>query len=174
MNAEIVQVEEALAATDDVLARTQIRSPIRGKVLEVAVKTLGGVVRPGDAMFTIVPDDEDLIIDAQLAPTDIDNVRLGMPALVQVNVFSTRSAKPLRGRLSHVGADVVRDEQSGAFFYPIKVVVEPPEDEAIAEIENRLAPGMPADVFILTGEKTVAQYLLEPVTASFQRAFRED
>lgn len=177
VNAEIVQVEEALSASDDVLARTEIRSPIAGKVLELGVRTIGGVVRPGEEIFTIVPLEEDLIIDARLAQTDIDAVEIGMAALVQVNAFAARNQKPLEGALAHVGADVVQDTQTGEFFYPIKVKItresELSQKEA-PESRVRLVPGMPADVFVLTGTKTVAQYLLEPITANFDRAFRED
>ncbi|MEM8649766.1 MAG: HlyD family type I secretion periplasmic adaptor subunit, partial [Pseudomonadota bacterium] len=94
VNSEIAQAEEALNATDDVLLRTDIIAPIDGKILELNYKTIGGVVRPGEPIMTIVPIDEELIVDAKLSPTDIDNVTIGMKAKVQLTSFLARHMLP--------------------------------------------------------------------------------
>lgn len=173
LNSEMAQAQEALNATDDILSRTDINSPIDGKVLKIHVKTVGGVVRPGEPIIKIVPIQEELILDTRLAPSDIDNVELGMKAKVQLTSFMARHMVPLDGEIFHVGADAELDEQSGEKFYNVRVRVDP---VALAGLGSHieLIPGMPAEVFIQTGTHTPLRYLFDPVLKSFNRAFREE
>jgi membrane fusion protein, type I secretion system len=173
VNTDIAQTEEALTATDDVLLRTEIVSPIEGQVLNTNLKTIGGVVRPGEPILTIVPNDEELIIDARLSPTDIDNVNLGMKAKVQLSSFMARHMLPLEGEVVHVGADVVTDPDTREKYFAVRVRVD--EEDLARSVENiELHPGMPAEVFVQTGTHTPLRYLADPILKSFNRAFREE
>lgn len=173
LNTEISQAEEAFRATGDVLKRTEILSPINGRVLKLHYKTLGGVVRPGEPIAVIVPEDEELIVDARLSPGDIDNVELGMKANVQFMSFMARHMKPMRGEVTRIGADVVTDPQTKEVYYPLRVRVDRPQD--VGKLKKvDLHPGMPADVFLQTGTHTPIQYVFGPILQSFQRAFREE
>ena len=173
VNTEIAQAEEALTATDDVLLRTDIRSPIDGRVLELHHKTIGGVVRPGEPILTIVPDNEELIVDARLSPTDIDNVALAMRAKVQLSSFMARHMLPLEGEIIQIGADVVTDPDTREKYYSLRVRVDD-EDMLRMSAEIDLQPGMPAEVFVQTGTHTPLQYIADPILKSFNRAFREE
>jgi HlyD family secretion protein/epimerase transport system membrane fusion protein len=173
LNTEISQAEEAFRATGDVLKRTEILSPINGRVLKLHSKTLGGVVRPGEPIAVIVPEDEELIVDARLTPSDIDNVQLGMKANVQFMSFMARHMKPMQGEVTRIGADVVTDPQTGEIYYPLRVRVDRPEEGGQLKMVD-LHPGMPADVFLQTGTHTPLQYVFGPILQSFHRAFREE
>ncbi|MEM9333195.1 MAG: HlyD family type I secretion periplasmic adaptor subunit, partial [Pseudomonadota bacterium] len=173
VNSEIAQAEEALNATDDVLLRTDIIAPIDGKILELNYKTIGGVVRPGEPIMTIVPINEELIVDAKLSPTDIDNVSLGMEAKVQLTSFLARHMLPIDGEVFHIGADVTTDPDTKEKFYALRIKVDQ-EDMEKASQDIELQAGMPADVFVQTGEHTPFRYLADPVIKSFNRAFREE
>lgn len=173
VNREIAQTEEAFDATDDVLGRTNIVSPIDGRVLHLHMKTLGGVARGGEPIVTIVPVNEDLIVDARLSPADIDNVHIGMEANVQVTSFMARHLLPLTGKVVHVGADVVVDSDSNETYFPMRIEVSP-EDLERMSADVSLQAGMPADIFIQTGTHTPLRYILDPVRKSFSRAFREE
>lgn len=183
-NTDISQLEETLPASEDILKRTDIHAPTDGIVLNVRFKTVGGVVRPGEALVDIVPVNEDLYIDAKLSPNDIDVVRVGQPAEVYLTPYVSRHAPRLIGELTRVGADLVREQmqqpagapqapmQQSAGYFEIRVKIDKRE---IAHTTSMvMTPGMPAEVYILTGERTFAQYFLDPVVKSFRRAFRED
>ncbi|MBL4725129.1 MAG: HlyD family type I secretion periplasmic adaptor subunit [Rhizobiaceae bacterium] len=173
INAELVQVGEALSATGDVLSRTVIYSPIDGKILKLNHKTIGGVVRPGEPILIIVPTNEDLIVEARLLPTDIDNVSLGMQAEIQLSSFMARHMVPLKGIIYQIGADVETDPDTREKYYTLRVRVDE-ESKIQASEKINLQPGMPADVFVQTGLHTPFQYMVGPIMKSFKRAFREE
>ncbi|WP_417688158.1 HlyD family type I secretion periplasmic adaptor subunit [Roseibium sp.] len=173
INAEIAQSEEAISATTDILKRTDIVSPVEGRVLKVNYKTVGGVVRPGEPIVTIVPEKEELILDTRLGTSDIDNVIIGMTAKVQLTSFMGRHMKPLTGEVFQVGADAETDDKTGELFYTVRVRVTSEDiNESNGDLE--LVPGMPAQIFIQTGSHTPMRYFLDPLMKSFDRAFREE
>jgi len=174
VNAEIAQTEEALNATTDILARTEISSPVDGKILKINQKTIGGVVSPGEPIMVIVPNNEELIIDSKLSPSDIDNIQIGMPAKVQLSSFMARHMVPLDGQVFHIGADVEEDETDGQKYYTVRVRVSADILKGVAGNAVELVPGMPADVFIQTGTHTPLNYIFDPLLKSFGRAFREE
>ncbi|MFN0263799.1 HlyD family type I secretion periplasmic adaptor subunit [Tepidamorphus sp. 3E244] len=172
INSEIAQLEQGMIASRDVLTRTQIMSPVAGIVLNVRFKTPGAVVKPGEAILDIVPVGEELVINAELAPTDIDVVHPGLGARVHLLPYVSRYTPNIEGKVTKVSADTKVDEKSGRRFYEVRVEV--PKEE-IAKIPNiELTPGMPAEVLILTGQRTAFEYITEPIVRSFRRAFRED
>jgi HlyD family secretion protein/epimerase transport system membrane fusion protein len=173
VNNEIALVEEALSSTNDILDRTEILAPIDGTVLELHYRTIGGVVRPGEPILTIVPDNEELIVDARLGPSDIDNVAPGMEAKVQITSFMARHLLPLNGQVMQVGADVVKDPNTHENYYPLRVRVDQADiEKALGNVS--IQPGMPTEVFVQTGTHTLLRYFADPILHSFNRAFREE
>jgi len=173
INAEIAQAEEAINATADILTRTRIMSPIDGRILKLNYKTIGGVVRPGEPILTIVPVNEELIVDAKLSPTDIDNVTIGMVAKIQLSSFLARHMVPINGEVIQVGADVVTDPDTREKYFSLRVRIDTDELKS-ANMDIELLPGMPVEVFVQTGVHTPFRYIADPIVKSFNRAFREE
>lgn len=165
-------VEQELLRTQDVLARTSITAPISGIIVENRFSTVGGVVRPGEPILDIVPQEEELLIDARISPIDIDSVEIGMTAQVILTAYSQRRLPRIDGILRSISADRLVDDVTGEAYFLARIEVDLAE---LAELEDQvtLTAGMPAEVYILTGERTALEYLLEPVLQSFRRAFRE-
>lgn len=173
---ELAQVEQELAASRDVLDRTQITAPVSGVVIAKRVTTIGGVVGPGEPLLEIVPSEDTLLIEARVSPIDIDVVRAGLKASVHLSAFTQRSLPQVSGAVRAVSADALRDEVTGQSYYLAEVEVPASEMERVrarlgADLE--LKPGMPAEVLIKTGERTLLAYLFEPLAQSMRRALRE-
>jgi HlyD family secretion protein len=172
VHAELAEVEQRLAASQDVLERTLITAPTGGTVVELRFRTEGGVIRPGEPILEIVPRDEELLVDARLSPIDIDVVRVGLPARVVLPAFQQRHMPRIEGTVRRVSADALTDPQSGQRYFEVQVEVDPAQLAAFAP-EIKLVAGMPAEIYIATGERTVLDYLLGPLYESLRRAFRE-
>jgi HlyD family secretion protein len=163
-------VERSVAARD-LLDRIEIRSPASGVVHQLSAHTIGGVIRAGDAIMEVVPDTDDLQIEARMQPGDIDQVRTGQTAFVRFSAFNQRVTPQLTGLVSYVSADTTRDQQTNASYFTVRVML--PEDERRRLAGLQLVSGMPAEVFMQTGSRTMMSYLLKPITDQFQRAFVE-
>jgi HlyD family secretion protein/epimerase transport system membrane fusion protein len=172
VQSELAEVEQRLVASRDVLERTLIPAPTGGTVVGLRFRTRGGVIRPGEPILEIVPRDEELLVDARIAPTDIDVVRAGLPARIVLPAFEQRHMPLIEGTVRRVAADAMTDAESGQRFFAVQVEVDGARLAALGP-EIRLAPGMPAEVYITTGERTLLDYLLSPLYASLRRAFRE-
>ncbi len=173
VNSDIAQIEEAMVATGDILKRTDVLAPVTGTVLNMRFKTLGGVVRPGDILLEIVPFEDELIVEAKLSPIDIDNVRVGMPAKVQLSAFSTKYIPPVDAKVTQVAADALADQQSGARYFQVRVAIDRSNLDRLS-VPLTIKAGMPAEVFIIKRERSFLGYIGEPITRSFRRAFREE
>ena len=186
-SSDIAQLEETLPASKDILARTDIVSPVDGTVFNIHFKTVGGVIRPGEALLDIVPAHDDLIIDAKLSPNDIDVVRPGLSAEVYLTPYVSRHTPRLKGKVIRVSPDIVQGPSPDAAtaaragstttgtptsYYEVKVRINRSEFTGLAE-NMHLYPGMPAEVYIMTGTRTFVQYFLDPLSKSFRRSFRE-
>ncbi len=169
---EMAAVEQDLRRTQDVLSRTTITAPISGTVVESRFHSAGGVIRPGEPILDIVPDEEELLIDARVSPNDIDNIEVGMVAQVVLSAYSQRRLPRIEGRLRGISADRLVDPTTGQAYFLARVEVDPAQLSRLPG-NVRLSPGMPAEVFIVTGERTALEYILEPFLGSFRRAFRE-
>lgn len=167
----LLDLEERQRASEDVLRRIEIRSPADGFVVDMQVFTTGGVIRPGDRLLDVVPGNEKLVIEARVDPIDIDVVHDGLPAQVRFSAFNQRIIPTIDGTVSWVLADRLTDPQSGEAYYTARVELDDPNDERLAGLT--LQPGMPAEVLIRTGERTLMQYLLSPVEQSISRSLRE-
>ncbi|HTC99993.1 MAG TPA: HlyD family type I secretion periplasmic adaptor subunit [Bradyrhizobium sp.] len=163
-------VERGVAARD-LLDRIEIRAPTSGVVHQLAAHTVGGVIRAGDSIMEIVPDTEDLQVEARLQPQDIDHVRSGQTAFVRFSAFNVRTTPQLTGIVSYVSADTSHDQQTNAPFFSVRVTL--PDDERRRLADLQLVPGMPAEVFMQTGSRTMVSYIFKPIAEQMRRAFVE-
>ena len=172
VQAERASLEELYREIIDRLSRTRVVSPVEGVVLDISFKTVGGVIRPGERILDIVPAGDELIINARIQPTDIDEVKVGSSASIMFTAFQRRYLKRIRGKVVHVSADAFEDKSSGARYFMADIKI---DRKHLAEVAPKLTltPGMPAEVFISTEERTFADYLIQPLKRSFARAFRE-
>ena len=133
--------------------------------------TLGGVIGPSQPILDIVLRDDELLVEAEVSPLDIDIVKPGLEAQVRLTAFKQRSTPTLAGHVRHVSADHFVDERTGATHYKAEVRI---DTDAQAQLDGlELYPGMPAEVLIMTGKRTLWDFLVTPVKDSFARAFRE-
>lgn len=164
-------LHERIRVVEDVRNRIDVVAPRSGMVLNLKVFTLGGVVRPGETLLEIVPDDDDLVVEAHIEVTDIDRVHTGLPAEVRFPAFHSRTTPLIMGTLQDISSDRLTDEKTGMPYYLALVAVR--DTDLPAELKERLRPGMPADVIFPTGERTVFDYLTRPLTEAVTTSFRE-
>lgn len=165
------ELSERAVAARDVLDRIELRAPTSGVIHQLAAHTIGGVIRAGDTIMEVVPDSDDLQIEARLQPNDIDQVRKGQQAFVRFSAFNQRVTPQLIGQVSFVSPDTTRDQQSGTSYFTVRIML--PEEERRLLAGLRLVSGMPAEVFMQTGSRTMLSYLFKPILDQFQRAFVE-
>lgn len=168
----LAELRSQLVSRKDILARTEILAPVPGTVMNMRITTETGVIRPGDSILDIVPSDARLIIDAHVKPADIDNVQPGMKTRVLLTAYRQRNLPLIHGVLRSVSADILFDERSGSSYFLAKVEVEPGVFEKLEGV--RLMPGMPAEVMILNREQTLLHYMIDPLSGSMARSFREN
>ena len=164
-------LEERIIALEDVVARTEIRAPDGGYVTGMQIHTVGGVISPGMVIVDIVPEDDELIIEAQVSPIDIDRVALNQDATIRFSTFGS-SVPTIFGQVGNLSADSFQDQNTGMSYYVAEIMVTPEGMEDLGDLV--LMPGMPAEVFITTGARTFLQYLFKPFSNAMARSFRED
>jgi HlyD family secretion protein len=169
---QIFQIRERLQAAEDQLSRTAVKAPQDGVVTELRIHTPGGVIGAGEPLVDLVPRQDRLIVTARVRPEDIDVVRPGLSADVQLLPYNQRRVPRVEGVVTHVSADRLVDKRTDQPYYAAKIRVQDPQIAAIDGI--KIIPGMPTQVFIKTGRGTVALYALRPLLDSFNNAFRED
>jgi HlyD family type I secretion membrane fusion protein len=168
---QLSTLEEQSRASADVIRRIETKSPIAGTVTGLRVHTIGGVIKSGETMMSIIPSDDKLIIEVRVNPQDSDVVHEGLRARVRLTAYSTRYIPALQGRVMTVSADRFDDTATGQSYFLARIEIPPDEVAAVKDI--RLSAGMPAEALIVTGKRSLLSYLLEPFTRSFGRAFRE-
>lgn len=162
---------ERLTALRSIVDRTTITAPVDGIVNGMQVHTVGGVVPPGQPLADIVPQNEELIVEARISPMDIDRVAIGQEAMVRFSSFSS-TVPNIFGTVINVSADALSDPNTGMVYYSARVEVTP---EGLRDLgELTLIPGMPADVFITTGSRTLLQYMMKPISSAMARSLIED
>lgn len=169
---KLSELEERRVAAEDQLKRIEIRSPQDGVVHQLAVHTVGGVISPGEVLMQVVPVSDELTIEVQVAPQDIDQLRPGQEAAVRLSAFNMTTTPELDGVLRNVSADLTIDQRTGAAYYTAFVTL--PKEEVARLKGLTLTPGMPAEVFFRTTDRTVLSYLVKPLSDQIERAFRED
>lgn len=169
---KVFDLQERMAALDDRLSRVVIRAPEDGMILGMKVHTIGGVVSPATPLLDIVPSISDLIVEAQVSPIDIDRVSVGKPADIRFSAFNSATTPVINGEVRHVSADRLINEETGMPYYLARVALTEEGSHALGSL--KLQPGMPAEVLINTGERTMLQYLMQPATNAFARSMIED
>lgn len=172
VKSELFDVSEQLRVIEASLARTSIKAPVSGTVINLQAHTEGGVLSAGAPILTIVPEGRELTVLAKVAPVDIDRVVIGQEAEVRFSAFSQKTTPKLFGALIKLSPDRIIDEQTGMPYYSTEVKLLPSSQDDIAGLA--LIPGMPAEVLIETGERTLFEYLAKPITDAFQRSFLEE
>ncbi len=168
----IKDLQEQRGALQDVVTRKVVRAPDSGVINGMEIHTIGGVIAPGATIAEIVPEGDELIIEARVSPIDIDRVAVGQQASVRFSAFSAQTTPTVSGNVIHVSADAIFDQQTGNSYFMTRIGVEESELAALGELV--LVPGMPAEVFISSGARTLMQYLLKPITGAMARSFIED
>ncbi len=173
IRAEISELQERRTVAADVLNRTEIRSPGSGTIQNLKVHTVGSVVRPGDVLMELVPEDEELVINARVSPIDKDNVAPGLLTEVRFTAFKTKLTPIMLGEVESVSGDVITpDNPNEPPYFLARVTVE--ENDIPEEIRDRITAGMPADVIITTGERTVANFIVSPLMDAVRKSMIEE
>jgi HlyD family secretion protein len=171
VDGKIGEFVERKVTAEDQLKRIDIRAPQDGTVFQSNVHTVGGVITAGDAIMMIVPDADNLTVEAKVNPQDIDQMRVGQKALLRFTTFNQRTTPEIYGSVTRISADISTDQRSGAAFYTIRIGMTAAEIARLGEV--RLVPGMPVETFVQTGDRTVMSYLVKPLYDQLSRAFRE-
>jgi HlyD family secretion protein len=164
-----------LIAAREQLQHARIRAPASGQVVGLSVFTVGGVVAPGQTLMEIVPDNRNLVIQAQISPGDADDVFQGQPAQVRFLSVHDRTLPLLSGKVRTISADRLKDEKSGMSFFVAEVEIAPSELNKVRDVLGRgqLRPGLPVEVVLTSRKRTALDYLLEPLTVHFWSSLRE-
>jgi len=153
------------------LSRTSVKSPIEGDVYQLALHTIGGVIQPAETLMLIAPATDELVLQAQVTPQNIDQVHVGQLAKVRFPAFNSRFTPEIHAEVTQVAADVSRTDQNSPAFYAVRLHIAP--DELAKLNGEKLKPGMPAEAFIQTSERSPLSYLLKPLNDQIAHAFRE-
>ncbi|MCH6587036.1 MAG: HlyD family type I secretion periplasmic adaptor subunit [Proteobacteria bacterium] len=169
--AELNSVTETLLAGEDRVTRTAVRSRVRGTVKEIKQNTIGGVIRPGEDIIEIVPLDDTLLVEAQIRPADIAFLRPGQKATIKIAAYDFSIYGGLEAKVEHISADTIKDEQGENFY---RVYLRTAQNTLLHQgNELPIIPGMTATIEILTGKKSVLDYILKPILKARDRALRE-
>lgn len=171
IQARLLEVIPKRTSAEAVLGRMEIHSPYAGKVVDLKIFSVGGVIQRGEKIMDIVPDDDGLTIEAQVAVEDISDVHPGMPAEVHLTAYKQRIVPTLRGEIAQVSADRLSDPKTGAPYYI--VTVKPDPDELANLTGVKLHPGMPATVMVPTDSRTAFEYIMGPLSSAFRHSFKQ-
>ena len=171
VDAKYGEFVERKVAAEDQLKRIDIRAPQDGVVLESKVHTVGGVISAGDAIMLIVPESDNLQVEAKINPRDIDQIQVGQPAMLRFSAFNLRTTPEINGTITRIAADATADQRTGQTYYNTRIAMTKGEIARLGEV--KLIPGMPVEAFVQTGERSVMSYLIKPLQDQFMRAFRE-
>jgi HlyD family secretion protein len=168
---KVAELKERKLSVASRLERMVIKAPITGDVYQLTVHTIGGVIGPGESIMLIVPEADELILQAQVMPKDIDKVRPGQIAHIRFPAFNSRLTPEVAAEVTQISADTSRTDQNSAPFYSVRLMISAKELAKLGA--NKLKPGMPAEAFIQTEAQTPLTYFLKPLTDQFAHALRE-
>lgn len=172
VQAQVFDLQEKASALKDRLSRIVIRAPEDGMVLDMKVHTIGGVVSAGTPLLDIVPESSDLVVEAHVSTNDIDRITLGKLTDVRFSAFNAATTPVIQGEVTRISADRLTDEKTGEGYYLVRVKI---TDDGLKRLGDRkLQPGMPAEVLINAGERTMLQYLLKPARNMFAKSMIEE
>ncbi|WP_210483387.1 HlyD family type I secretion periplasmic adaptor subunit [Microvirga antarctica] len=169
---DLADTSERMNSARDILRRVDVVSPQDGIITNIRSRTPGGVISPGQPILDIIPENERLIVEAKVGLRDVDSVRIGAPVQVRLTAYNNRSTAPLDGKLTYLSADQQVDERTDTAYFIARAEILP---ESLAKNPaTALYPGMPAEILILNKPRRAIDYLVAPITESFNRAFREE
>lgn len=172
IQSQAFNLEQQMLALQERIDRVIIRSPDDGMIIDTKVHTVGGVVGQGTPLLDVVPSTSSLLIEAQVSPMDIDRVEVGTQADIRFSAFNSATTPVMKGEVMQISGDRLINEETGMPYYLARVQL---TDEGVKLLGKRtLVPGMPAEVLINTGERTLFQYLMQPVDNAFARSLIED
>jgi HlyD family secretion protein len=167
----IVHVRQQIISAEDVVAKAAIRAPQDGIIANIRIRTPGSALTAGSPVLDIVPANQPMLIEGVAAARDIDQMRVGQKAEIKLSAFGAAELRPLVGHVTYIAPDSTIDERTGDVRFAFRAKID--EAELKAQPNLFLYPGMPAEVYIVTGDRTALAYLTEPIRRSFSRAFRE-
>jgi len=171
LGAELAQVEEAIVRAEDQVHRLDVRAPVRGLVQDLQFQTIGAVVRPGGVLMSIVPVDDVLEVEARVSTSDVGHVRVGQPVAVKVSTYDFARYGAIEGTLRTVSPSTFTDDEGTPYYKALITLAK----SHLGEVPARapVLPGMTVQADVVTGKKTVLQYLLKPIYVGLDRAMRE-
>ncbi len=172
VQAQIGEYVERKISAEDSLKRIDIVAPQSGAVHQLIVHTIGGVISPAEDIMSIVPEGDELALEVQIAPKDIDQISIGHEAVLRMSAFSQRTTPQLNARVTRIAPDLATNERTGASYYVVRLTVAEPELARLKDLT--LVPGMPAEAMIKTRDRTALSYLMKPLSDQINRAFREE
>ncbi len=171
VEAQLDLVRLQYAGTAERRKRIELLAPTSGRVVNLAASTTGGVIRPGEHIMDIVPADQALIVEARVKTGDIDKLRIGQSTRIRLSAFAQADVPEASGKIFDISADALEDERTGEPYYKARVKLDAQQPEAVAALD--LVPGMPADLFVSTGERAVIAYLSQPISDRLAKTFIE-
>ena len=171
IRAKTSELIEKRITAEDQLKRIDIRAPQDGRVHQLAVHTVGGVINAGEVIMLIVPAGDVLAVEVRIAPHDIDQIRVSQNAVLRFSAFNQRTTPELNGQVERVSPDITQDQKTGTSFYTVRITL--PDSEIARLSDLKLVPGMPVEAFIQTGERTAISYLIKPISDQLMRSWRE-
>jgi HlyD family type I secretion membrane fusion protein len=172
--AEITDFRERIRTQQGILDRANIAAPVRGIVVKLRYHTTGGVIEPGKNIMEILPVGDNLVIEVRVRPQDIDHVKVGQEASIRLTALNRRTTPTLTGKVLYVSADALPDDLQtvqGREVYVVRIALDEEQPPPMQNFKPK--PGMPAEVYIKTAERTFFEYLMQPIRDSMARAFRE-
>jgi len=171
LQGRLLELREREISANDQLIRLTIDAPEAGMVMDLRYATRGGVIAPGSQVVSIVPQEERLVLEAQITPIDVDTVRVGMPASIRFSHAAARTTPILKGSVERISPDRMTDQRTGMPYFVARIALAP---EELTRYEHlRLQPGMNAEVLIRRGERSFASYLARPLADHFAKSIRE-
>jgi HlyD family secretion protein len=171
VQSKTAELIERRIAAEDQLRRVDIRAPQSGVVHQLAVFTQGGVINPGEPILLLVPEGDRLVIEARIAPKDIDQLSIGQTTHIRFSAFDQQTTPQVAGEVISISADLTRDPATGESYFTARIAM--PEAELAKLGANKLQPGIPADIQIKTQDRTALSYLMKPLSDQINKAFRE-
>jgi membrane fusion protein len=172
IEATVAEYEERLAATRDQLDRLDIRSPIAGRIYQLSVHNINGVIQPGEVLMLVVPEQDELAIEANITPRDIDQIYVGQPVTIRFTAFNQSTTPDLSAQVAVVAPDLQTDSRTGTSYYALRIK---PDKAGMGHLPGgKLYPGMPAEVFIQTSERSVLSYFVKPFQDRLKKTFVQE
>ena len=171
LDVEIAALVERQTELKDVLRRSTVVSPSDGRILNMVVLASGEVLQPGAKILEIVPVADHLVVQANIRPQDVEQVSVGQAAKVRLTAFDQKTTPAVEGVVSYVSADILEDQRTGVSYYQIKITVPDNQNSEVASLA--VSAGMPAEAFILSGSRTMMDYISKPLITAMSRAMQE-